>query len=57
MSNNIVMAFAPQNIVGCLLKKGLKGGSQASQDPLATPLIRDSQATIPGQNVLGYLHI
>ena len=25
-SNNIVMAFSPRNIVGCLLKKGLKRG-------------------------------
>ena len=33
-SNNIVMAFSPRNIVGCLLKKGLtKGGSQAPQEP------------------------
>ena len=33
-SNNIVMAFSPRNIVGCLLKKGLtKGGSRAPQDP------------------------
>ena len=26
MSNNIVMAFSPRNIVGCLLKKAYKGG-------------------------------
>ena len=26
VSNNIVMAFSPRNIVGCLLKKGLQGG-------------------------------
>ena len=34
-SNNIVMAFSPRNIVGCLLKKGLQrgGGSRAPQDP------------------------
>ena len=25
-SNNIVMAFSPRNIVGCLLKKGLQRG-------------------------------
>ena len=25
-SNNIVMAFSPRNIVGCLLKKDLQGG-------------------------------
>ena len=31
VSNIIVMAFSPRNIVGCLLKKG--GGSQAPQDP------------------------
>ena len=42
--NNIVMAFSPRNIVGCLLKKGLQrggggGGSRAPQDPLATPLM------------------
>ena len=36
MSNIIVMAFLPRNIVGCLLKKRLTkggGGSRASQDP------------------------
>ena len=40
-ANIIVMAFSPQNIVGCLLKKRLtKGGSRAPQDPpLATPLL------------------
>ena len=33
-ANNIVMAFSPRNIVGCLLKKKLtKGGSRAPQDP------------------------
>ena len=36
-SNNLVMAFSPRNIVGCLLKKKtLKkggGGSRAPQDP------------------------
>ena len=35
MSNIIVMAFTPRNIVGCLLKKRLTkggGGSQAHQD-------------------------
>ena len=26
VSNIIVMAFSPRNIVGCLLKKGLKKG-------------------------------
>ena len=34
VSNIIVMAFSPRNIVGCLLEKGLtKGGSRAPQDP------------------------
>ena len=34
MSNIIVMAFLPRNIVGCLLKrKAYKGGSWAPQDP------------------------
>ena len=40
-SNNIVMAFSPRGIVGYLLKKRLTkggGGSQAPQDPLATPM-------------------
>ena len=39
-SNNIVMAFSPRNIVGCLLKSRVtKGGSRAPQDPpSATPL-------------------
>ena len=34
-SNNIIMAFSPRNIVGCLLKKSLQrgGGSRAPQDP------------------------
>ena len=44
MSNIIVMAFSPRNIVGCLLKKRLTkggGGSRAPQDPpLATPLAK-----------------
>ena len=40
MSNIIVMAFSPRNIVGYFLKKkAYKGGSQAPQElPLATPL-------------------
>ena len=34
VSNIIVMAFSPRNIVGCFLKKSLtKGGSRAPQDP------------------------
>ena len=34
-SNNIVMAFSPRNVVGCLLKKRLTkgGGAQAPKDP------------------------
>ena len=40
MSNIIIMAFSPQNIVGCLLKKRLtKGGhGHPRTPPLATPL-------------------
>ena len=39
-SNNIVMAFSPRNIVGCLLKKRLtKGGHGHLRTPLATPLL------------------
>ena len=39
-SNNIVMAFSPRNIVGCLLKKRLtKGGHGHPRTPLATPLV------------------
>ena len=38
-SNNIVMAFSPRNIIGCLLKKGLQmGGHGHPRTPLATPL-------------------
>ena len=36
MSNIIVMAFSPRNIIGCFLKKRLTkggGGSRAPQDP------------------------
>ena len=46
MSNNIVMAFSPWNIVGCLLKnKDYKGGGGGGghghpRSPLATPLIQ-----------------
>ena len=42
MSNIIVMAFSPRNIVGCFLKKRLtKGGGVTGTPgpPLATPLI------------------
>ena len=33
VSNIIVMAFSPRNIVGCFLKKDLQRGSRAPQDP------------------------
>ena len=34
VSNIIVMAFSPRNIIGCFLKNGLqRGGSRAPQDP------------------------
>ena len=34
VSNIIVLAFSPRNIVSCFLKKSLtKGGSRAPQDP------------------------
>ena len=34
VSNIIVMAFSPRNIVGCLLKKRLaKGGTRVPEDP------------------------
>ena len=39
-SNNIVMAFSPRNIVGCLLKKRFTkggGGHGHPRTPLATP--------------------
>ena len=45
VSNIIVMAFTPRNVVGCLLKKRLTkggggggGGHGHSRTPLATPL-------------------
>ena len=39
MSNIILMAFLPRNIVGCLLKKGLqRGGHGQPMTPLTTPL-------------------
>ena len=44
MSNIIVMAFSPRNIVGCFLKKRLtKGGGVTGTPgpPLATPLNDD----------------
>ena len=33
MSNIIVMAFSPRNIVGCLLKKAYKGGGGGHGHP------------------------
>ena len=43
VSNIIVMAFLPQNIVGCLLKKSLqRGGGEGHghpRTPLDTPLL------------------
>ena len=33
MSNIIVMAFSPRNIVGCLLKKGLQRGVTGTPGP------------------------
>ena len=51
VSNIIVMAFSPRNIVGVLLKKGLQrgGGSRAPQDPLpryAFPLFWPSNGVL-----------
>ena len=41
-SNNIVMAFSPRSIVGCLLKRSLTkgggGGHGHPRTPLATPM-------------------
>ena len=40
MSNIIVMAFSPRNIISCFLKKGLQrggGGHGHPRTPLATP--------------------
>ena len=37
MSNIIVMAFSPRNIVGCLLKKGLQGGGGGHGHPRTPP--------------------
>ena len=38
MSNNIVMAFSPRNIVGCLLeKKAYKGGGGGGDGHPRTP--------------------
>ena len=33
MSNIIIMAFSPRNIVGCLLKKAYKGGGGVTGTP------------------------
>ena len=39
MSNIIVLAFSPRNVVGCLLKEGLQRGVTGTpRTPLATPL-------------------
>ena len=49
MSNNMVMAFSPRNIVGCFLKKRLtKGGgiTGTSGPPLATPLTGQFHCTL-----------
>ena len=47
-SNNIVMAFSPRNIVGCLLKKRFTkgGGHRHPRTPLATPLTDGSQTQL-----------
>ena len=47
MSNIIVMAFSPRNIVGYFLKKGLQRGGHAHPrtSPLATPLKLQLRAT------------
>ena len=50
MSNIIVMAFSPRNVVGCLLKEGLQRGVTGTPrtpppPPLATPLIRSNLFT------------
>ena len=40
MSNIIIMAFSPRNIIGCFLKKGLQRGVTGTPGPpLATPLV------------------
>ena len=58
MSSNIVMAFLPRSIVGCLLKKGYKGGggeSRAHQDPLGNKFFLhyfNSHAEKPNRNEL-----
>ena len=42
VSNIIVMAFSPRNVVGCLLKKSLQRGVHGHpRTPLATPLLTD----------------
>ena len=56
VSNIIVMAFSPRNIVGCLLKKRLiKGRSRAPQDPpryaLAVPILDSSFVLALASNV------
>ena len=39
VSNIIVMAFSPRNIIGCFLKKGLQGGGGGHEHP-RTPSLR-----------------
>ena len=56
MSNIIVMAFSPRNIVGCLLKKGLQRGGEtrAPQDPPRYALVCFSEKIIHEINTLFY---
>ena len=52
VSNIIVMAFSPRNIVGCLLKKRLtKGGHGYPRTPLATPLVVTSFCLSEGKSI------
>ena len=46
VSNIIVMAFSPRNIVGCLLRKVLQreGGHGHPRTPLATPLFKTTRS-------------
>ena len=46
MSNIIVLAFSPRNVVGCLLKEGLQRGVTGTpRTPLATPLKGSEKST------------
>ena len=41
VSNIIVMAFSPRNIIGCFLKKGLqKGGGGLANPVFASPSVK-----------------